>query len=103
MIDSKVVRLQYVKRIIAAMDSEFEFGEDGSLWVDDGQWQVFLPDKATGEVIIRFSKNLYPVVTADIAKRFTGVATPMGLDVRFAGCYDPDSDSTGVILIQADE
>jgi hypothetical protein len=103
MIDSKVVRLQYVKSIIAAMDSEFAFGEDDSLWVNDGQWQIFLPERPASEVLIRFNKKLYPAVAADIASRFSGVAIPMGLDVKFIGTFDPDCDSTGVVLIQTDE
>ena len=102
MIDSKAVRLQYVERIIAAMDPEFAFGEDGSLWVNDGQYQILLPDQSTSEVIIRFSKNFYPAAIADIATRFSGVATPMGLDVQFFGYFDPNSDATGVVLIQED-
>ena len=102
MIDSKVVRLQYVERIIAAMDSEFAFGEDGSLWVNDGQYQIILPDRPTSEVIIRFSKNFYSAAIADIATRFSGVATPMGLDVQFFGYFDPNSDATGVVFFQVD-
>ena len=102
MIDSKTVRLQYIRSILAAMDSEFAFDEDGSLWVNDGQYQILLPDHSSSEVVIRLCKNLYPGVAADISKRFTGVATPMGLDVRFTGTFDPDCDSTGVVLIQED-
>jgi hypothetical protein len=102
MIDSKAVRLQYVERILAAMDAEFAMGEDGSLWVNDGQYQIILPDRPTSEVIIRFSKNLFPAAIADIAARFSGVATPMGLDVSFYGYFDPNSDATGVVLIEAD-
>ena len=100
MIDLKAVRLQYIRSILAAMDSEFAFGEDGSLWINDGQYQIFLPDRSTSEVIIRFSKNLHPAAVAGIATRFSGVATPMGLDVRFVGCYDSDNDATGVVLIE---
>jgi hypothetical protein len=85
------------------MDSEFALGEDGSLWINDGQYQIFLPDRPTSEVIIRFSKNFHPAAVAGIATRFSGVATPMGLDVSFAGCFDPNDDSTGVVLIQEDE
>jgi len=102
MIDSKVVRLQYIKGILAAMDSEFAFGEDDSLWVNDGQYQILLSDHSSSEVVIRLSKNLHPGVAADISTRFAGVATPMGLDVRFTGTFDPDCDSTGVFLIQED-
>ena len=102
MIDLKAVRLQYIRSILAAMDSEFAFGEDGSLWVNDGQYQILLPDHSPSEVVIRLSKNLYPGVAADISKRFTDVATPMGLDVRFIGAFDPDCDSTGAISIQID-
>ena len=103
MIDQNLTRLQLVKRILDAMDSEFALGEDDSLWINDGQYQIFLPDRPTSEVIIRFSKNFHPAADAGIATRFSGVATPMGLDVSFAGCFDPDSDTTGVVLIQADE
>jgi len=102
MIDLKEVRLQYIGSILAAMDSEFAFGEDGSLWVNDGQYQILLPDHSPSEVVIRLSKNLYPGVAADISNRFLGVATPMGLDVRFIGTFDPDCDSIGVVLIQED-
>ena len=102
MVDPKTVRIQYVSRIIAAMDSEFAMDEDGSLWVNDGQYQIILPNKPTSEVIIRFSKNFYPAAIADIATRFSGVATPMGLDVQFFGYFDPNSDATGVVLIQED-
>ena len=100
MIDQNLTRLQLVKRILDAMDSEFALDEDGSLWINDGQYQIFLPDRPTSEVIIRFSKNLHPATVAGIATRFSGVATPMGLDVRFVGCYDPDNDATGVVLIE---
>jgi hypothetical protein len=103
MVDPKTVRLQYVKSIIAAMDSEFAFGEDDSLWVNDGQYQILLPNQSSSEGLIRFSKKLYPAVAADIASRFSGVANPMGLDVRFTGTFDPDCDSTGVVLIQTEE
>jgi hypothetical protein len=102
MIDLKVVRLQYVERIIAAMDSEFALGEDGSLWINDGQYQIFLPDLPTSEVIIRFSKILHPAAVAGIATHFSGVAIPMGLDVSFTGCFDPNDDSTGVVFIEED-
>ena len=100
MIDQNLTRLQLVKRILDAMDSEFALDEDGSLWINDGQYQIFLPDRPTSEVIIRFSKYLHPAVVAGIATRFSGVATPMGLDVRFVGCYDSDNDATGVVLIE---
>ena len=103
MIDQKLVRLQYVERILAAMDAEFAFGKDGSLWVNDGQYQILLPDQTPSEVLIRFSNKLHNAVAAGIATRFSGVATPMGLDVRFSECFDPTDDSTGVVLIQADE
>ena len=100
MIDQNLTRLQLVKRILDAMDSEFALDEDGSLWIKDGQYQIFLPDRPASDVIIRFSKNLYPAAVAGIATRFSGVATPMGLDVRFVGCYDSDNDATGVVLIE---
>jgi hypothetical protein len=102
MIDLKIVRLQYVERVLAAMDSDFALGEDGSLWVNDGQYQILLPDQTTSEVIIRFSKNLHPAAVAGIATRFSGVANPMGLDVSFTGCFDPNDDSTGVVFIEED-
>jgi hypothetical protein len=102
MIDLKVVRLQYVERIIAAMDSEFALGEDGSLWVNDGQYQIILPDRPTSEVLIRFSKKFHPAAAANVGTLFTGVANPMGLNVRFTGTFDPGCDSTGVVLIQED-
>ena len=100
MIDQNLTRLQLVKRILDAMDSEFALDEDGSLWINDGQYQIFLPDRPTSEVIIRFSKYLHPAAVAGIATRFSGVATPMGLDVRFVGCYDSDNDASGVVLIE---
>ena len=103
MINLKLIRLQLVKRIIAAMDFEITFIEDGSLWVNDRQWHIFLPEKSTSEVLIRFNKNMYPALAADIASRFSGIANPMGLDVIFIGCYDTDSDSTGMVLIKTDE
>jgi len=102
MVDSKSVRLQYVKSIIAAMDAEFALGEDGSLWVNDGQYQIILPDQSPSEVLIRFSKNFHPAAAANIGTLFSGVANPMGLNVRFTGTFDPDCDSTGVVLIQTD-
>ena len=100
MIGQYLTRLQLVKRILDAMDCEFATDEDGSLWVNDGQYQIFLPDRPASEIIIRFSKNLHPAVVAGIATRFAGVATPMGLDVSFAGSFDPNDGSTGVVLIQ---
>jgi hypothetical protein len=102
MTDQNSTRLQMVKRLIEAMDCEFAYDDDDSLWVNDGQWQVFLPGQPTREVVLRFSENLHPAVSADIAARFSGVATLMGLDVSFNGSYDPSSDSTGVVLIQED-
>jgi hypothetical protein len=103
MIDQKLVRLQYVERILAAMDSEFALGEDDSLWVNDGQYQILLPDQSPSEVLIRFSKKFHPAAAAYIGTIFSGVANPMGLNVRFTGTFDPDCDSTGVVLIQEDE
>ena len=100
MIDQNSTRLQLVKGILAAMDSEFAFDEDGSLWINDGLFQIFLPAQFTSEVIIRFNKNLHPAAVANIATRFSGVATPMGLDVSFEGWFDPNDDSTGVVLIE---
>ena len=79
MIDSKVVRLQYVERILAAMDSEFALGEDGSLWVNDGQYQILLPDQSPSEVLIRFSKKFHPAAATNIGTRFSGVAKSDGL------------------------
>jgi hypothetical protein len=102
MLDLKVVRLQYVEKILAAMDSEFALGEDGSLWVNDGQYQILLPDHSPSEVLIRFSKNFHHAAAANIGKRFSGVAIPMGLNVEFTGIFDPGCDSTGVVLIQED-
>ena len=102
MVDPKTVRFQYVSRIIAALDSEFAIGEDGSLWVNDGQYQILLPDQNPSEVLIRFSKKFHPAAAANIGTIFSGVANPMGLDVRFIGTFDPDCDSTGVVLIEAD-
>jgi hypothetical protein len=102
MIDLKAVRLQYIRSILAAMDSEFAVGEDGSLWVNDGQYQIILPDRPTSEVLIRFSKKFHPAAAANIGTIFSGVANPMGLNVRFTGTFDPDCDSTGVVLIQED-
>ncbi len=102
MLDPKFLRLQMVKRILDAMDSEFALGEGGSLWIDDGQYQIFLPHRSTSEVLIRFNKNLHPAAVAGIATRFSGVATSMGLDVSFTGCFDPNDDSTGVIVIGED-
>ena len=102
MLDQDFLRFQMVKRILCAMDSDFAIGDEGSLWINDGQYQILLPDQTTSEVIIRFSKNLYPAAVADIAARFSGVATLMGLDVCFTGWFDPDDDSTGVVLIQED-
>ena len=103
MVDPKTVRFQYVSRIIAALDSEFAIGEDGSFWVNDGQYQILLPDQSPSEVLIRFSKKFHPATAANIGTRFSGVANPMGLNVRFTGTFDPDCDSTGVVLIQEDE
>ena len=103
MIDSKSVRLQYVRSILAAMDAEFALGEDGSLWVNDGQYQIILPDRPTSEVLIRFSKKFHPAAAANVGTLFTGVANPMGLNVRFTGTFDPDCDSAGVVLIQTEE
>lgn len=100
MIDQKFIRLQMVKRILDSMDSEFAFGDNCSLWINDGQYQILLPHRPTSEVIIRFSTNLNQAAVADIAARFSGVATLMGLDVSFTGWFDPDDDSTGVVLIQ---
>jgi hypothetical protein len=103
MVDPKTVRFQYVERIIAAMDSEFAIGEDGSLWVNDGQYQIILTDQSPSEVLIRFSKKFHPAAAANIGNLFSGVANPMGLNVRFTGTFDPDCDSTGVVLIQEHE
>ena len=103
MIDPKFLRLQMVKRILDAMNSEFAFSDDGSLWINDGQYQILLPDQTTSEVIIRFSKNLYPAAVAGIATRFSGVATLIGLDVVFTGWFDSNDDSTGVVLIGEDK
>ena len=103
MIDSKVVRLQYVERILAAMDAEFALGEDGSLWVNDGQYQIILTDQSHSEVLIRFSEKFHHAAAANIGTTFAGVANPMGLNVRFTGTFDPDCDSTGVVLIKTDE
>jgi hypothetical protein len=92
--------LQMVKIIIKALDFEFAFDDDDSLWVNDGDWQVFLPDQPSSEVAIRISHKLHPAVAVDIGVRFSGVATLMGLDVTFNGSYDPSSDSTSVVFIQ---
>lgn len=94
------MRLQKVKRIIEAMDCEFALDDDNSIWVNDGDWQVFLPDQPASEVVIRLSQKLHSAVAADIGARFTGVATLMGLDVTFNGNYDPNCDASGVVLIQ---
>ena len=82
------------------MDSEFARGEDGSLWVNDGQYQIILPDRPTSEVLIRFSEKFHYAAAANIGTTFAGVANPMGLNVRFAGTFDPDNDATGVVLIE---
>jgi hypothetical protein len=95
-------RLQMVKRIIEAMDCEFALDDNNSIWINDGEWQVFLPDQPANKVVLRIRQNMHPVVATDIGARFSGVANLMGLDISFHGSYDPNSDSTGVVLIQED-
>jgi len=93
-------REQMVKQIIWAMDCEFIQDNDNSFWVNDGDWQVILPDRPESEVAIKVSQKLHPATAADIGVRFAGVATLLGLDVSFNGSCNIGSDSTGVVLIQ---
>jgi len=95
-------REQMVKQIIETMDCEYAQGDESTIWVHDGMWQVFLPDLPENQVAIRISQKLHPAVAIDIGIRFSGAATLMGLNTTFNGVYDPNSDATGVVLIQED-
>ena len=93
-------RSQMVKQIIWTMDCELIQDSDNSFWINDGDWQVILPDQPENEVAIKVSQNLHPATAADIGIRFTGVATLLGLDVSFNGSCNIGRDSTGIVLIQ---
>ena len=81
-------RQQMVTQIIKTMDCEFVWDNDNTIRINDGDWQVFLPEQPASEVAIKVSQNLHPAVAADIGIRFSGIAALMGLGVTYGGIYN---------------
>jgi hypothetical protein len=103
MICFEMQRVMDVEKILTAMGSEYDSNEDGAFLIDDDQWQAWLPNDYPTEVWLRFDEKMNPAIAADLAIRFFGVASAMGLQVRSIGTYIPASDSTGSMTVEAIE
>ena len=95
-----VKREQMVTQIVKTMDCEFVWDGENTIQINDGDWQISLPDQPASEVAIKVNQKLHPAVAADIGIRFSGIATLMGLGVTYGGICEPNCDSTGVIIVQ---
>ena len=99
MVDQKSYRLQVVSQILQTMGAQSEMFNESEIWVDDGQWYLYLPEDEPCLVILRFDHQIDNCISVDLALRFGVPARMLGLDVYSAADIYSDSTNSAVGFI----